>query len=59
MITKSDGTFIRPTGDITQPKIKPVVKPLLGRWVVYREPLRKHIARNGVKQSMLNYGGVR
>lgn len=34
-------------------------KPKRGFWKLYREPLRKHIARHGVKQSDLNYGGVR
>lgn len=34
-------------------------EPKRGWWKFYREPIRKHWARCGVRQSDLNYGGVR
>lgn len=57
MITKPDGKVLRPHGDINT--IHRPVKPTLFGFIIYREPMRKRWARCGVKQSDLNYGGVR
>jgi len=42
-----------PIGDISKPVNQK--KPKLKRWVFYKEPLRKMIARYGAKQSQLKY----
>jgi len=34
-------------------------KPKRGWWKLYREPIRKHWARHGVRQSDLRYSGER